>query len=470
VSKYKIKEFLDNDYVNFAVYRVHQRLPHILDTLGQTQRKILYSLEQFSETKKFKTAEVYSKVYDMTSYLHGDMSIYNVTENMARDCSNNINLLTPEGSFGYRTNKTAAAPRYTSTRFSKIARIIFRKEDFPIMQEQEFEGKLIEPKFMLPILPISLVNGYNAIAVGFASKFLPRHPVDIINKMQDALKYKKRKNANWDKYKIEDLSPAYPFYKGNISHNSSHDNDSAWFLTGVITKTKKRNVIEISDLPPEANRETYIKKLKRLQEKGVIRDFSESCVKNTFKFLIKVSPDIWKKSEDELITILGLVDKASENFTFLNPEGTSDNTVIRFKTSGEYLKYFIEVRQKFYGIRKNYQLDKLKNEILILKEKIKFIEAVNSNEVIITKRKKIDLEKELNIKSYIKIEDSFDYLLGMRMYSLTEENVQKFKKYIQDKEKEFDRLEKLPIEDMHIRELEDLKKAIGPELKKKGLI
>jgi len=463
-----IKEFLDNDYVNFAVYRVHQRLPHILDTLGQTQRKILFSLEQFSETKKFKTAEVYSKVYDMTSYLHGDMSIYNVTENMARDSANNINLLTPEGSFGYRTNKTAAAPRYTSTRFSKLARIIFRKEDLPILEGQEFEGKSIEPKYLLPILPVSLINGYNAIAVGFASKFLPRHPIDVIDKMQEALRYKKRKNAKWEEYKIDEMAPAYPFYTGNIYHDVDHDNSSAWILTGSLHKTKKRNIVEVRDLPPEANRESYIKKLKRLQDKGLIKDFSESCVKNAFKFNIKVTPDLWKKEEDELLDILGLVDKTSENFTFLNPEG--NDTVVRFETSGEYLKSFIELRQNFYDIRKKYQLDKLSEEIAVLKERIRFIEDVNSNNIIITKRKKVELEEELKTKNYQLIDGTFDHLLGMKMYALTEENTERFKKYINDKEKEFNILERTSIEDIHISELNELKKAMRDELNKKGLL
>ena len=470
MAEERIKEFLDNDYVNFAVYRVHQRLPHILDTLGQTQRKILYALEQFPESKKFKTAEVYSKVYDMTSYLHGDMSIYNVTENMARDSANNINLLTPEGSFGYRTNKTAAAPRYTSTRFSKLARIIFRKEDLPIMEGQEFEGKDIEPKYLLPIIPVSLINGYSAIAVGFASKFLPRHPIDVIDKMQEALRYKKRKNAKWEEYKISEMIPAYPFYNGNIYHDSDHDNSSAWILTGALHKTKKRNIIEITDLPPEANRETYIKKLKRLQDRGLVKDFTESCVKNTFNFKIKVTPDLWKKEDEELLDILGLVDKASENFTFLNPEGDADNTVIRFETSGEYLKSFIELRQQYYDIRKRYQLDKLNEEIAVLKERIRFIEEVNANEIIITKRKKIDLEKELKEKNYRLIDRTFDHLLGMKMYALTEENVARFKKYIQEKEKEFNKLEKTAIEDIHIQELEELKKAMLGELRKKGLV
>jgi len=464
-----IKTFLDEDYTAYAVYRIYQRLPHIIDTLGQTQRKILFTLADYPESKKFKTAEVYSKVYDNTSYLHGDMSIYNVVENMAKPYGNNINVLTTEGDFGNRTSRGAAAPRYTSTRFSQAARTIFKKEDNPILTEQEFEGKLIEPKFMLPILPISLVNGYNAIAVGFASKFLPRNPIDIIEQMQTALKYRKRKNSNWDNYKIDDIPPSYPFYTGTIIHDKEHVDNSAWILTGKLHKSKKRNIIEVTDVPPEISREGYIKKLKRFQEKGLIRDYSESCVKNNFKFTIKVSPELWKKSEEDLLELLGLTDRVVENFTFLNPEGDHKNTVVKFDSSGEYLKHFIHLRQGYYEIRKEYQLEKLRKEILILEEKVKFIEAVNNEEITIVKRKKKDLEKELKELGYEKIEDSYDYLLGMKMYVLTQENIDRFLNNIKDRKKELQVLEKTPIEDIHIKELEELKKILTPELQKKGL-
>jgi DNA topoisomerase-2 len=261
-------------------------------------------------------ADNFNFYYDFSEFGLYDVTIKVVVENMAKPYGNNINILTTEGDFGNRTSKGAAAPRYTSTRFSQAARLIFRKEDNPILEEQEFEGKLIEPKYLLPNLPVSLVNGYNAIAVGFASKFLPRNPIDVIEEMQKALKYKKRKNAKWEEYNVGNLAPAYPFYSGSIYYDGEHSDSSAWILTGAFRKTKKRNVIEITDLPPEASREGYIKKLKRLQDRGLVKDFTESCVKNNFKFSVKVAPDLWKKSDEQLMDILGLVDKVVENFTF----------------------------------------------------------------------------------------------------------------------------------------------------------
>jgi len=467
-----IKTFLDEDYTNYAVYRTYQRLPHILDSLGQTQRKILYVMEGTPSSKKVKTAEVYSYVYSQTQYLHGDASVYTVVENLARSCSNNINLLTEEGSFGYRTDRSAASPRYTSTRFSKIGRLIFNSDDKPILASQEFEGKTIEPEFLLPIIPVSLVNGYSAIAVGFASKILPRNPLHVIDAVIDALTFKKRKTTTdkkWDDYKIQQLVPDYPFYNGQVIPNPDPEAKSSWIQKGILNKTSK-NTVTITDLPPEATRESYLKKIKRYIDKGIVKSYTEKCGKNTFIFKLKLSPEYGKNTEEELYLKLGLVDQTSENFTFINPKGLGNiSTIHRFDTAEEYLKVFIEERQKFYEARKEYQLNKLVSEISVLTERVRFISEVNSNHIIITKRKKIDLEKELALKKYDKIENSFDHLLGMKMYSLTEENIKKYQDSILLKENEYTRLLKTPAEDLHIDELKTLRTDIASEMKSKGL-
>jgi DNA topoisomerase-2 len=468
-----IQEFLDKDYSDYAVYRIFQRLPHIVDSLGQTQRKILYTLEQFPESKKHKTSEVFAHVYSKTQYLHGDVSVYNVVENLARESSNNVNLLTPEGSFGSRTNRAAAAPRYTSTRFSKAARLLFPKEDQPILKGQEFEGHPIEPQFLLPILPPNLLNGYSSIAVGFASKFLPRHPNQLIDAMIKALEYHKENfdigGFDWSKYQMAQIQPAFPFFKGRIVQDASHTDPSAWYIDGELKKVK-RNTIEIIDVPYDTTRESLLKKLKKLIDKDIIKDFNEECRKNSFKVYIKVSPAIYKKSEEELLQLFGLRDKYVENFTFIDPISGRKDTVIKYDKAEDYLKDFIWLRLQFYDLRKKYQLQKLKEEIEILKQRIRFIKMVNNNEIIITKRKKKDLEKELADLGFMLQEGNFDYLLNIRIHALTQENVQKFQKYIQEKEKEYQDIKNTKIEDMHIRELKKFKDFIQPELKKKGLI
>jgi len=460
-----IQNFLDNNYSDFAVYRTLQRLPHVMDSLGQTQRKILFVLERLPESKKSKTNDVYTLIYGETKYLHGDVSAYNVAENLARESSNNINILTNEGSFGFRTNRSAAAPRYTSTRFSKSARSLFHKEDAPLFRLQEFEGQTIEPEYLLPILPVNLFNGYNAIAVGFASKFLPRNPEALIKESIRVLQLKKKKD--WKDISIQIIQPDFPFYSGKVIRDVEHEDPSAWLLTGVLKKSRTRNVIEITDVPPEFTRESYLKKLKQYVDNGWVKSYKEGCVKNTFSFSLKVIPEIWALSEDQIMAKFGLVDKVVENFTFLDPSG--DVTIIKFDTAEEYLKNFLIRRQASYSDRKHHLLDKLSQEMKILQLKIRFIFMVNNGDIVIVKRKKSDLEQELLSLDFPEIDGDHDYLLGMKMYALTEENIVKFESIIRDKENEYQTLTSLTTEDMHISELRELLKSVQNELKKKGL-
>jgi DNA topoisomerase-2 len=320
---------------------------------------------------------------------------------------------------------------------------------------------------MLPILPVSVINGYNAIAVGFASKFLPRHPNEVIDELIRLLK----SIVTGKEPRPKNLQPAFPFFNGSVIHNSEHANSSAWFLVGDLHKTKRRNIIKITEVPPEYTRESYIKKLKSMLDKGIIKDFNESCSKNSFSIEVKVSPDLWKLSEDQLIEKLGLVDKFVENFTFMKtPNSDDEDTIVKFNNVGEYLLAFLKERQKYYIVRKNYIINQMENEIKVLSEKIKFINEVNSGGIVITKRKKVDLEKELKDKGYLEIDSSYDYLLGIRVYALTQENVRKFLDTIKVREKELRDLRRTTPEQMHIHELQELRKFIQPELKKKGLV
>jgi len=468
-----IKTFLDDEYTNFAVYRVFQRLPNVVDCLAQTQRKILYTLESFPQSKKHKTAEVYSHVYTQTQYLHGDMSVYNVTENMARGCGNNINLLTEEGNFGSRTSRGAAAPRYTSTRFSKAARQIFPSDDKVLYHTQEFEGIEIEPKFLLPILPILLLNGYSGIAVGFASKFLPRDPLELINTLITSLEFKKElsqsKNKSWEDFKIPNVFPAFPFFNGSIIPNIAHESGNAWFLTGSMKRMKRKNYIHVTEVPPEYTREIYLKKLKKLQEKDIISNFTENCHKNNFDVIIKVSPEVWIKSDDEIMEILHLVSKFVENFTFLNTEMPHKETIIKYNSIGEYLKDFLNIRQVYYEERRQYNIDKITQEIVRLQSKIRFITEVNNENIIILKRTKKELENELKSKNYPKIEHSYDHLLKLGIHTFTVEGIRKMEFEITQKNKELAYFNNITSEDIHIDELQKLKDVISEELIKKGL-
>ena len=68
-------------------------------------------------------------------------------------------------------------------------------------------------------------------------------------------------------------------------------------------------------------------------------------------------------------------------------------------------------------------LKKLRDDILLLMNKIRFIKAVVSEEIVVYKMKKSELEKRLESDQYLLHDDKYDYLLRIPIYNLTIDKV-----------------------------------------------
>ena len=142
-----------------------------------SQRKVMYTAFRRKYKDTVKVVQFAGAVLETAAYHHGDTALQGAIIAMARRyCgSNNINLLQPDGQFGSRHSNHAGAARYISAGLEKIARLIFRPEDDPILEYQREDGQQIEPKYFLPVVPMVLINGCEAgIAVGWSS-FVPMY-------------------------------------------------------------------------------------------------------------------------------------------------------------------------------------------------------------------------------------------------------------------------------------------------------
>ena len=111
--------FVDSRLIDFSIDDCKRSLPHLLDGLKESQRKILYSIFlkklKFS-SKTLKVAQLAGYVAEKTGYHHGEQCLYDTIIKMANDIVgfNNIPLLFRDGQFGSRIQggKDAAAGRY----------------------------------------------------------------------------------------------------------------------------------------------------------------------------------------------------------------------------------------------------------------------------------------------------------------------------------------------------------------------
>ena len=477
MQKLTIKDFLNTAMLDYSVYKLIQQIPFLMDGVSQTQRKIIWTLLN-KPRKKYKTADSYSLIYEYTNYLHGNASAENVWNTLAADYKNNINLLTPKGSFGYRVIHQPASPRYTSALLSKISDKLFIEEDKEIRVKQRFEGKEIEPTFLLPILPLALINGISGIAVGYSSNVIPRDPVFIFNLIKDILEKKTTKIP-------KNIPVKFPYYKGKIE---AGENDKQFIFYGNIYKgknTKRFGTLIIDEVPPLYDREKMVKIINDLIDTGKAVEFNDSCTKNNFYFEIKVPIEIWNLPIEKLIDLFKLKVKQTEVLTFIktdnelnwleqgesgtileNQENFSKGfkkEIITYENTAQYLRDWIIERLKWYHRRKLFILDKIKHQISILEEKIRFIQAIIDKDIIIEKKKKKEIISQLESMNFIKIENNFDYLLNMPMWSLSDDKLGEFAKNINDLKKEYRNLEKKEPRELWLKELKDIEKMLVEE-------
>ena len=435
----KISTFFENDYVDQASYDNLRKIASAVDGQKNASRKILYTIMEKNIKDEIKVSQLGSKVAEFAEYLHGNMDgvIVGLAQNYPG--TNNIPLLTREGNFGTRFSQEASASRYIYTYGSKEFFELFRKEDNAILPKQYFEGEQIEPRFYVPNLPLLLINGSEGVSSGFAQK--------ILSRKSDNLKKAIKHILEGSKYNENLMTPYFEGFKGPIEKG---ENPGQWLIKGIVTR-KSINKIEISEVPVGYDLKSYIDVLDDLEDKKVIQSYKDKSENDQFLFEVNInSKDLKDWDDDTLLSKLKLVKKVTENYTAMD----ADNKVKVFEDSFEILSYYVSVKLNSLQQRKDYQLQKLEEEIKFDLSKYIFIKNIVENTLVINKRKKSDIENDMNkIENILRKDESFDYLLNMNILSLTEERMEKLLSDIKTKKDSLDKLKNTEIKDIWLQEL-----------------
>lgn len=437
----KITDFFNGDYVDQASYDNLRKIASLIDGQKNASRKILYTVLEKNVKEKVKVSQLGSKVAEFAEYLHG--SLDGVVVNLAQDFSgtNNIPLLQKKGNFGTRFSPEASASRYIYAYGSNKFFELFKKEDIPVLKHQTFEGQQIEPMFYVPSLPILLINGSEGVSSGFAQKILPRSPQKITQYIKDYL------NGSLKPSKKNSLEPFYEGFNGTIFQGDTHDQ---WLIKGVVEKVGINKVI-ISEVPVGYDLKGYIKVLDDLEDRKIIQSYRDKSEDDSFLFEVTIpSKSLKEWDEETLLNKLKLVKKVTENYTVLD----ENNKIKVFNNVKELLEHYMTVKLTYLDKRKTHQINSLEDELKLDFSKYVFIQRVINDDLIINKRKKSDIEKDLDaVENIIKRNESYDYLLNMPIMSLTEERLEKLRNEIKAKKESLDKLKESDLAEIWINEL-----------------
>ena len=436
----KTTEFFNNDYVNFASYDNIRKIPSLIDGQKNASRKILWFALQKPLKTEIKVSQLDSKVAEETEYLHGSMA--NVIVNLGQNHigTNNINLMMPEGNFGTRLIPEASAPRYIYSYGSPEFFSNFSKTDNEILEHQTFEDHDIEPKFMLPKLPMLLINGADGITPGYASKILPRNPKEIEKYLRYYLTHP---DAPKKPFKNK------PFYRGFKGLIKQGDELSKWVIEGTFKKISSTK-IQITELPIGYNLKSYLKVLQLLKEQKKITDYTDNS-SDYFEFVISFNRNVLQALSDNQITdILKLRKKVKEHYTVMNER----NIVQVYDNPGEIFTQFMDVKFRYLQKRKDHQIKQISQDIRVMISKYVFIKSIVDDTLQITKRPIEDIISDLEKIDKIISVDGYDYLLNMNIRSLTEERMKKLMTDIKTRKQELDFVKTATVQEMWLKDLD----------------
>jgi len=397
-----VTELIDGQYKDYSKYVLYSRaIPHMIDGLKPSQRKILYTALKTANTSRIKTASLSGNTISQANYHHGDASLNDAITKMVQLHSNNIPLLEGEGSFGSRLVPDAAAPRYTYVKMSQNFEKYFADT---MVADKSIDPEDPEPAFYLPIIPWVLVNGVKGIAVGFATDIQPRNPKEIAKLCQAYLKGK-----NIDK---ETLLPYYPEFEGKI-----YEELDSVYCEGNFTLTGQTK-LEITEVPVGFTRESYVQVLNKLEETGKIVSYTDKCDKTGFKFDVTLKRG--KKMKDhQIVRLFKLKKKINENITVIDHEGK----LKVYDSPIDIIKEFCDYRLGKYEERYEYLIEEGLSALDIIKAKVKFIELIIQGTLDFKNKNRKTIKKELTTTFK---PDIIEILIKMPIYSLCQDEMSKY--------------------------------------------
>lgn len=170
-----------------------------------------------------------------------------------------------------------------------------------------------------------------------------------------------------------------------------------------------------------------------------MQDFKEYHDEKTVRFVVSIEESVLSQlasDPESLIKKFKLRSVKNMNLVLFD----STQTLRKYNSVLQVLDEFYQIRLEFYGKRKKWLVATLEQDLAKLTNKARFLEEVIHGIVVVNNTRKDDLIQTLNSRSYLLVDGSFEYLLGMPIWSLTAERLERIIKDRDLKRVELDEL------------------------------
>lgn len=397
--KVPISAHLDIESKAFQLYFIKRKLKNAIDGFLPSQRKAFAAarimLKKETKCKVFQLCGYASKQF---LYAHGDASLNAVITMMAQAFtgSNNIPIIRPfSDGVGSRIQGRSvfASPRYTFIGYNYLMDIIFPPQDDWLLDYVYEDGEMAEPKYYVPIIPMSILEHCNTTAVGFK--------IDIWARDLQYTLHNLRAMIRFDYKPMGFLGKVWVKADMNIHIGKA---PSGQHITEICTGQYSicGDVITVTQLPLRIwshNFECDLlgidpKSLKSTDDDGnayskkdLVLSVSDKTNKDQNDIEIVLKPGAIEEIEsnygtsslDPITHYLGLYQVLDKNLNLIG----KDQSVKQFESYEEIMIYWFEERKKLY-------IQRIEREIILLELNILY----NTN---LLRFMLMDAKKEINI-------------------------------------------------------------------------
>lgn len=479
-ARVSYSRFVNDELIHFSIADNIRSIPHVMDGLKPSQRKILWACLKRGLTQEIKVAQLAGYVSEHAAYHHGEASLNGAIVGMAQNFvgSNNLNLLTPVGQFGsrYKGGSDSASERYIFTALEPIARQMIRKEDDAVLTYMEDDGEKVEPETYMPCIPLLLANGALGIGTGYSTTVLPYNPTDLVAVLRARLN-------GLNTLAETTLTPWWYGFKGRVSGSAD---GKTWMTKGVYEfADDDACIIRITELPVGTWTEDYKNFLEQMREDQE-EELKKWTAANKDKKAVTEKPPRWIRSfegryDDIVVDFILHMDpeyyhearaypaefeakfKLTSTHKTTNMVAFDTKGVLRkFNTVGDILEEFFVERRRMYGVRKEHELERMRREIVELDARLAFVRAVVEKRLIVANAEDADLLaglKGLGVPPLSAPEDpndlkAYEYLLKMRVDRLKAAAVAALEKEVTEAKAAMASLEAMTCEDLWTQDLD----------------
>jgi DNA topoisomerase-2 len=265
--------------------------------------------------------------------------------------------------------------------------------------------------------------------------------------------------------------PLQPFYEGFQGKIETMEDEGKFLVRGIYTKLSE-NTVRITELPVGMSTTKMIDTLKTLSDTtlkdksgksivAVVKDYKENNTDTQVDIVVEfIGGKIAELEETRDKNGINGIEKCLKLTKTISTSNMylfdAQCKLKKYSKVEEMIEEYVRVRLDTYQTRKNHLIVELEKEVLLLSNRARYIVENLEGTIDLRHKTKEDINTMLETRRFHKIDNDFEYLIKMRMDSVSKENVERLLREKEITDEKLSILKNKTIQNLWSEELTEL--------------